>query len=176
MRNPFGKDPLFENKLAALLLVAALLVFAPPLAIHKLFSARPAPPPETIDQTPDSAAQELALRLQNASATRGARITSACISCHSFEPDGGHRLGPNLYCVYGRQIGGADGFGYSAALRNADSVWSEEQLDLFLAAPQNAFPGTTMGLAVSDPDKRADIIRYLQSLPETSDSEKLCVE
>ena len=178
-----GRDPLFENKLAALLLFAALVIFTPPLLVHKLLSddhhneeKGPAQNDVSTAQAADmpDGVTPIAERLQNASATAGERAIGACKSCHSFAPDGQHGIGPNLYCVFDRRIGGAAGYYYSPALDLSDENWTAERLDAFLSSPQSAFPGTAMTFSVNDEDKRADIIVYLQSIVESGDSRSLC--
>ena len=44
-------------------------------------------------------------------------------------------------------------------------LWSEEALNVFLAHPAGAVPGTTMATdGVADPRERADLIAYLATL------------
>ncbi len=66
-----------------------------------------------------------------------------CKSCHTYDKDKAdkHKIGPNLYGVYGRKMGGVASFKkYSAALKKAaedeNNVWNEETLDAFLKDPK----------------------------------------
>ncbi len=159
-------DPLFENKLSALLLIAGLVVLAPPLLIYKLSPSSKvekvaaqanAPKTETILKS------DIEQRLSNASALRGERHIATCKACHSFsanDPDG---IGPNLFGVYERKIGSRPNFFYSPTLKNSNDLWTAEMLDMFLKSPQTAYPGTTMYFSVSNPDQRADIILHLKN-------------
>jgi cytochrome c len=58
------------------------------------------------------------------------------------------------------------GFSYSPALTatgEAGLVWTEEQLDRFLAAPEDMLPGNQMGFfGLRDARDRADLIAYLK--------------
>ena len=68
---------------------------------------------------------------------RGRRTFRQCSSCHLVEDGAGHLVGPNLYGMFGRQVGGAEGFSYSNAVQEADFVWTPEKLDEWLASPRN---------------------------------------
>ena len=47
-------------------------------------------------------------------------------------------------------------------LKNAKIVWTEDNLDKWLASPQHLVPGTKMFYAVADPKDRADLIAFLK--------------
>lgn len=92
----------------------------------------------------------------------GADLYSAeCRGCHSVS------IGPTLRGLIGRPAASVDGFaGYSDALKaKAGLVWTEPNIDTFLAGPQVFAPGTFMTKAISDPQQRADIIAYIATLP-----------
>ncbi len=94
----------------------------------------------------------------------GKKLFSNCAVCHSVDPGTPSPAGPQLIAVVGRKIGGADGFPYSQALKNAGGSWTPEKLDVFLKNPMAAYPGTSMafgGLA-KETDRNA-IIVYLAS-------------
>jgi cytochrome c len=74
----------------------------------------------------------------------GARLAMQCRACHSFEPGGPSISGPNLYGVFGRAVGGVDGYPYSQALAQADFIWTPEALDAWLAQPTRFLPGNRM--------------------------------
>lgn len=95
----------------------------------------------------------------------GRRAFSACAVCHSVKQDGGHRVGPNLFGVYGRKAGIADGFAYSSGLRTSGVVWTDETLNAYLENPQDFIRGNRMSFAgESDPQTRRAIIAYLKTL------------
>ncbi len=98
----------------------------------------------------------------------GEQVYARCIGCHS--PDR-NRTGP-LHCgLFGRVSGTAPGYAYSEAMREAAITWDAETLDVFLQAPLEAVPGTTMGFAgIPEAGERRDLIRYLGTLNAASDA------
>ncbi len=170
------------NKIAGAIL-ASLLLAASLNAISRAIFARPKPAktgymiPAAPEASPSAGkapaaagAPPVAERLTAANAKKGAADAKACQACHNFEKGGGSKIGPPLYGVAGRAKGSARGFDYSEALKSKGGVWTDADLDSFLADPKAFAPGTKMTFAgESDPAKRADIIAYLRSLPDTSE-------
>ena len=105
--------------------------------------------------------------IASADLEKGAKVYKKCQSCHKLE-DGANGTGPYLYGVVGRQIGTANGFGYSGVLSGmTDTAWSVEELDAFLLKPKDYAPGTTMGFAgLKKIEDRANVIAYLDSLDD----------
>jgi len=92
----------------------------------------------------------------------GARQFAArCAACHSMTPGVKSGMGPNLVGLVGKQSGTRLGFTPSAALKKAEIVWDAASLDLFLANPIKAVPGSRMVTAVPDPVARANIVAFL---------------
>lgn len=88
-----------------------------------------------------------------------------CSACHIVAAEGPRRLGPTVFGVVGRKAGSVEGFRYSSAKRDADLVWTPEQLDKYLANPREFMPGTTMAFAgIRNDAERANVIAYLQTL------------
>ena len=86
-----------------------------------------------------------------------------CVVCHSVTQGGGLRVGPPLYGIVGAPKARTAWYGYSLTLKTAGGVWSEEDLDAFLASPSKYLPGTTMTIVgIPDPKERADIIAALK--------------
>ena len=110
----------------------------------------------------------LGVLLASASAERGAAAVRKCQSCHNFGEGEPNKQGPHLYDVVGRPEGAVPDFAYSEALmahNAAGDVWTYENLDHFLTRPADYAPGTKMNFAgVRNPEERADILAYLQTL------------
>ena len=96
-----------------------------------------------------------------------------CATCHKLDRSGGPTHGPTLYDVIGRPRASAPGFDhYSPAMRRLGGVWSEEALNVFLAHPVMAVPGTTMVTdGVADPRERAHLIAFLRTLDDKAPPE-----
>ena len=92
-------------------------------------------------------------------ASRGEVLYQLCQSCHAIDNNG---IGPMHRGVVGRAAGMVAGYDYSIALKNAKIVWTEDNLDKWLASPQGLVPGTKMFYGVADPRDRADLIAFLK--------------
>ncbi|WP_420431833.1 c-type cytochrome [Hyphobacterium sp.] len=92
----------------------------------------------------------------------GRRLFRRCGSCHTVAEAGSHRVGPNLYGLFGSEVGSAENFNYSQVLRDADFIWTPEQLDSWLANPREFLPGNRMSfVGLRDAEERRNVIAYL---------------
>lgn len=115
------------------------------------------------------AAQQLAnapRAAAQADAVRGERAFQRCYACHSVDPGETAKLqGPSLARIVGRPAAAIAGFEYSDAMRAkaaAGLVWSEANLDRYIADPEGFVPGTAMSVPpLRDAQDRADLIAYL---------------
>ncbi|MCH9675683.1 MAG: c-type cytochrome [Gammaproteobacteria bacterium] len=112
--------------------------------------------------------------------------TNKCARCHgavsgtrTVSPSGVRRvgrfirtvvppLGPSLRGIFGRPAARSKSFRYSNAFleHTAELVWTEANLDRWIADSQRMIPGSYMFLRVEAPDRRL-IIDYLRGLAET---------
>tara|TARA_B100001093_G_C26733555_1_gene973390 strand:- start:267 stop:806 length:540 start_codon:yes stop_codon:yes gene_type:complete len=98
----------------------------------------------------------------------GEKIFKKCAACHSIVKGGGNKIGPALYNVVGRTVGGISDYKYSKALSSYGKQWSFEELNGFLKKPATYIKGTKMAYAGLRKEKdRASIILYLN---ENSDN------
>ena len=94
--------------------------------------------------------------------TIGEKIFKKCAACHSINKDGKNNIGPALYNVVGRKVGGVADYKYSKALANYDKEWTFEELNGFLIKPAKWIKGTKMAYAGLRKEKdRASVIMYL---------------
>tara|TARA_Y100000591_G_scaffold199499_1_gene172523 strand:- start:116 stop:655 length:540 start_codon:yes stop_codon:yes gene_type:complete len=92
----------------------------------------------------------------------GEKIFKKCAACHSIKKGGDHNIGPALYNVVGRKVGGETDYKYSKALLGYDKVWSFEELNGFLLKPSKWIKGTKMAYAgLRKEEDRASVIKYL---------------
>jgi len=98
----------------------------------------------------------------------GEKIFKKCAACHSINKGGKNKIGPALYNVVGRAVGGVDDYKYSKALASYAKEWTFEELNGFLQKPSSYLKGTKMSYAGLRKEKdRASIIKYLN---QNSDS------
>jgi cytochrome c len=105
-------------------------------------------------------------------ATKGKAAFAVCAACHQIGPGAKTLIGPELNGMVGRKAATvADYPMYSAGMKKlgADGwVWTEENIDKWIANPKAMIPDSTMALAfpgVADAGQRADIIAFLKTNP-----------
>lgn len=119
--------------------------------------------------------QEVAVAISGLSpqAAEGQVAFGECALCHAVDPTKGHKIGPNLYGIYGEEAASHPDFAYSRALLNAGLVWDEATLDAYLENPAKLVKGGRMAYrGQPDPEVRAALIAYLKALKEHADQKK----
>ena len=108
-----------------------------------------------------SAGRELPLA---GDAERGRLAFAPCRTCHYPEAFMGHNNGPNLHRIFGKVAGKQAGFAYySEPFKAARFVWTPQLMYAWLENPMAMFPGSSMmSLGVPDPQRRADLIAFLE--------------
>src|SRR5450830_741817 len=87
-----------------------------------------------------------------------------CASCHQVGPSARGGFGPKLTGVIGRKAGSTTDYRYSAAMKNANFVWTEQNLANFLKAPSDFVPGNNMRFwGIGDQQQVADLLAYLRT-------------
>ena len=98
-------------------------------------------------------------------ATKGKAVFARCAICHNVEKDGGNGVGPNLFGIVGRKSGTAEGFNYSAAMKNAHITWTEDNLAKYISGPAKMVPGNKMAFGgIAQKSQIADVVEYLETL------------
>ena len=94
--------------------------------------------------------------------THGEKVFKKCAACHSIVKGGKNNIGPALYNVVGRKVGGVDDYKYSKALEGYEKNWTFEELNGYLIKPAKWIKGTKMAFAGLRKEKdRASVIKYL---------------
>ena len=105
--------------------------------------------------------------LPAADVAAGEAVFAKCKSCHNAESGGANGTGPNLYGVVGAKPGVHPGFAYSPAMTahaGAAPVWTFDELDAFLKAPQKHVQGTKMTfVGLKKQEDRVAVIAFLNS-------------
>ena len=97
----------------------------------------------------------------------GEKAFKKCKSCHQIGAGAKNKTGPHLNGIFGRKIGGIEGFKYSKvfkAMKDEGRVWDEESMAAFLAAPKKYAKGTKMSFSGFKKDEDiVSTIEYLKS-------------
>jgi cytochrome c len=107
--------------------------------------------------------------LAEGDATKGKAAFAKCAICHQVGPGAKTLVGPELNNIVGRKAASVADYSYSAGMKKlGDSgwVWTDENIDKWIADPKALIPDSPMALAfqgVPDAGERADIIAYLKT-------------
>jgi cytochrome c len=162
------------NKIVAAVLLVALLV----IGIGKLsnvifYVEKPEKPGYAVEvqqaSTSTTAAAtvedkkvDIAALMALGDVNAGEKIFKKCAACHSINQGGANKIGPALYNVVGRKIGGVADYKYSKAFVEYGKEWNFEELNGFLTKPSKWIKGTKMAYAgLRKEEDRASVIKYL---------------
>jgi cytochrome c len=97
-----------------------------------------------------------------ADAAAGEKVFARCKICHTVQAGGPNTVGPNLHGVFGRKAGSADGFSYSAAMKDSGITWDDETVAKYLRDPRGAIPGNKMAFpGIKNEEEIANLLAYL---------------
>lgn len=95
---------------------------------------------------------------------RGAQLYKRCQSCHTLEQDGRHKVGPNMWALYGSTAGTKEGFAYSKAMSESGVIWNDETLSAYIENPRQYMPGNRMSYAgLRKAEDREAVLAYIKS-------------
>lgn len=122
------------------------------------------------DSTEQAAASDdasgFAAMVAAADMSEGEKVYRKCSACHVVGEEV-NRVGPHLYNIVDREIGGVDGFRYSDALAEMGGVWDIDALNAWLENPKDFAPGNKMSFrGLNKEEERAAVIRYMESVAE----------
>jgi cytochrome c len=167
-------DSFEVNKIIAAILLVALLVIGIGKVSNIIFHVdKPETPGyaievEQVSSTSTNSSEQVKEKIDITALmsmgdiTSGEKIFKKCASCHSIVKGGKNKIGPALYNVVGRKVGGIENYKYSNALSEYGKNWNFEELNGFLIKPAKYIKGTKMAYAGLKKEKdRASIIKYL---------------
>jgi len=106
--------------------------------------------------------------LANSDIAKGRKIANQCGSCHTFNKGGKNKIGPALWQVVGRDMGGVASYKYSSAMKAMKKNWGYEELNAFLIKPKKFIKGTKMAyIGLKKATDRANLIGFLRSLSDS---------
>ena len=162
------------NKIIAAILMVALLVIGLGKFADTVFHVKQPKNPgyqvEVESQLTSNTSQaaeivdkiDIAAIMALGDAVSGEKIFKKCAACHSINKGGKNKIGPALYNVVGRAVGGVSDYKYSKALASYGKEWTFEELNGFLQKPASYIKGTKMSYAGLRKEKdRASVIKYL---------------
>lgn len=136
---------------------APVMVSAEPKVVEEA-AAEPVAEPEVV---------EVAAGPDPALVAAGENLFRRCASCHQVGEGATNRSGPQLNGVFGRPVGGVDGFRYSGVFQEANAagdIWAEDNMRAFLADPRGSMKGTRMSFAGLRSEEDLDaMIAYLST-------------
>jgi cytochrome c len=95
---------------------------------------------------------------------RGAKLYKRCRACHTLDEGGRHKVGPNLWGVYGSKAGSKDGFNYSKAMAASDVVWDDVTMDAYIKKPSDFIKGGRMSfVGIKKQEDRDALFLYLKA-------------
>jgi len=90
-----------------------------------------------------------------------------CLGCHTAGKGDPNRTGPNLWNIIDRPKAAAPKFRYSKAMKRFGGVWSESELNHFIAGPKVMIRDTKMTYrGLKTEQDRLNIIAYLKTLKD----------
>ena len=108
---------------------------------------------------------------QMTSLERGAILYKRCRACHTLGKDEAHKVGPNLWQVFGREAGSREDFNYSSAMKDSGVIWTDETMSDYLARPAQYMPGNRMSFAgLRKEEDRAAVIEYLRANTDANET------
>ena len=178
--NNIKMDSFELNKIIAAILMVALLIIGLSKIADGVFHVNKPEnpgykivlenqPTVSISQATETVEKiDIAALMMQGDIASGKKIFKKCAACHSIKKGGTNKIGPALYGVVGRKVGGVADYKYSKALATYSKEWTFEELNGFLTKPSAYLKGTKMSYAgLRKETDRASIIKYLN---QSSDS------
>lgn len=95
---------------------------------------------------------------------RGAKLYKRCQTCHTLDEGGKHKVGPNMWDLYGSTAGQKEGFAYSKAMSESGLVWTQETLSGYIENPRKYMPGNRMSyVGLRKPEDREAVLAYIKA-------------
>ena len=134
------------NKILAAILVVALLIIGIGKISNVIFHVEKSKTPgyavkvektESVKLVSEKLEEKIDITalMSKGDAVSGEQVFKKCAACHSIAKGGANKIGPALYNVVGRKVGGISDYKYSKALKEYGKEWTFEELTGFLLKP-----------------------------------------
>ena len=109
--------------------------------------------------------------LASADIANGKRTYLRCRACHTLAEGERHKVGPNLWGLFGSEVGTQEEFNYSQALQDADFIWTPDKLNEWLTKPKDFLPDNKMAfVGLNREQDRINLIAYLIQETQAAES------
>jgi len=105
-------------------------------------------------------------------AAKGKEVFAQCTACHMIGPGATTLIGPELNGLVGRKVASIANYPmYSPGMKTLGElgvVWTEENLDRWLANPKALLPDSYMSMfpGIPEASNRANVIAYLKTFTQ----------
>ena len=124
--------------------------------------AAPEPKPQVTETKPTEAPKAVESSAPK-TVDRGQVVFKKCQTCHTLAEGDRHKVGPNLYGMFGAQAGVKEGFKFSKAMVESGLVWDDENVSAYIENPMKFMPGNRMSfVGIRKAEDREKLIAYLR--------------
>lgn len=126
--------------------------------------------PQTSSPQSNEISKPATVTSELSSIERGRKLYKRCSTCHTLEDGGRHKVGPNLYGIFGATAGLKDGFKYSSVMSESGLVWTDENLDGYIENPSKFMPKNRMSfVGLRKAEDRAAVLEYMRAEMEPAE-------
>ena len=144
--------------------IARISLIAATIALASCGNSTSSPAPSSSSTSTSSPKVETAAATVKTPEELGKKVYARCRTCHTLEQGGRHRVGPNLWGIFGKTSGTTEGFAFSKAMKEAAIVWDEQSISDYVESPKTFMPGNKMVfVGLKKQVDRDNLIAYMKA-------------